>query len=303
LLRGFFFAATHGKSCNHHHGERSLDSTIFIAVILAAFLHAGWNVLIKSNADRLLSMASQQGFFAIIGLVLLAYCGWPGAVAFPYLIASGALHLGYNLFLVRAYKAADLSQVYPIARGTAPLVALIITGVIFGEWPAQLAVLGIGVLVIGLLMTGLNARKATATDPHALLYALGTAAFIGSYSVVDGVGARISGNFLGYIGASFVLDGVFTFAACQFVRGRGFVTSLLPLWRVGLFGAIASALAYGIVIWAMTLAPIASVAALRETSIVFALILSARFLKENFGWQRIAGGLLILAGAALLRLA
>jgi drug/metabolite transporter (DMT)-like permease len=280
-----------------------LDSFVFTAVILAAFLHAGWNVLIKSNADRLLSMASQQGFFALIGLGLLAYAGWPGAKAYPYLLASGLLHVGYNLFLVRAYKAADLSQVYPIARGTAPLVALLLTGVLFAEWPAQLAMIGIAVLVAGLLMTGLGGKRGVTADPYAVAYALGTAAFIGCYSVVDGMGARISDSVLGYVGLSFVADGVFTFAACQTIRGRGFVASLVPLWRVGLFGAFASAAAYGIVIWAMTVAPIASVAALRETSIVFALFLSARFLKEQFGWRRIAGGLLILAGAALLRLA
>jgi drug/metabolite transporter (DMT)-like permease len=280
-----------------------LDTTVFVAVILAALLHAGWNVLIKSNPDRLLSMASQQGFFALSGAALLIWAGLPGSAAMPYLIASGALHLGYNLFLVRAYKSADLSQVYPIARGTAPLVALVITGVVFAEWPVMLAIAGIGILVLGLLMTGLSRSKQASTDSHAIAYALGTAAFIGCYSVVDGMGARISGNVLGYVGASFVLDGAFTFAACQAIRGRGFVSSLVPLWRIGLFGAVASAAAYGIVIWAMTVAPIASVAALRETSIVFALILSARFLKEHFGWQRLVGGCLILAGAVLLRLA
>jgi drug/metabolite transporter (DMT)-like permease len=280
-----------------------LDTYVFVAVILAALLHAAWNVMIKSNPDRLLSMASQQGFFALAGAALLLWSGLPGPLAQPYLIASGALHLAYNLFLVRAYKSADLSQVYPIARGTAPLVALLITGAVFAEWPAALAIAGIGILVVGLLMTGLSKSRQSAADPHAIAYALGTATFIGCYSVVDGMGAREAGNVLGYIGASFVLDGAFTFAACQAIRGQGFVTSLLPLWRVGLFGAVASATAYGIVIWAMTVAPIASVAALRETSIVFALLLSARFLKEHFGWQRLLGGCLILAGAALLRLA
>lgn len=280
-----------------------MDSFVFIAVILAAFLHAGWNVLIKSNADRLLSMASQQGFFALVGLALLFYAGGPGQQVYPYLLVSGVLHVGYNLFLVRAYKVADLSQVYPIARGTAPLVALAITGLVFAEWPVMLAIAGIAILVAGLLVTGLSGSRHKASDPHAISYALGAAIFIGGYSVVDGMGARFSDTVLGYIGASFLLDGVFTFIACQFLRGRGFVRSLVPLWRVGLFGAVASAAAYGIAIWAMTVAPIASVAALRETSIVFALILSARFLKEQFGWQRIGGGILILAGAALLRLA
>jgi drug/metabolite transporter (DMT)-like permease len=279
-----------------------LDSTVFLAVILAAFLHAGWNVLIKSKADRLLSMASQQGFFALCGLALVAYAGWPSEAAYPYLLASGILHVGYNLFLVRAYKAADLSQVYPIARGTAPLVALLITGLLFAEWPTQFAVLGIGILVAGLLMTGLSGTRAKTTDPHALRYAFVTAVFIGFYSVVDGMGARVSEHVLSYIGMSFLLDGVFTLAACRVLRGRRLMRSLAPLWRVGLFGAFASAAAYGIAIWAMTVAPIASVAALRETSIVFALFLSARFLKEDFGWRRIAGGILILAGAVLLRL-
>ncbi len=272
-------------------------------MIFAAVLHAGWNVLIKSNPDRLLTMASQQAFFALIGLCLLVFAGWPGVAAVPYLLASGILHVGYNLFLVRAYKVADLSQVYPIARGTAPLVALLLTGLLFGDWPTLLAMFGIAVLVAGLLLGGLSGKRGAEVDPQAVAYALATAVFIGCYSVVDGMGARISDHVLGYVGLSFVADGVFTFAACQALRGRGFIASILPLWRVGLLGAAASAAAYGIVIWAMTVAPLASVAALRETSIVFALLLSARFLKESFGWQRAAGGLLILAGAALLRLA
>lgn len=278
-----------------------MDSFVFVTVILAAFLHAGWNVLIKSNADPLLSMASQQGFFALTGLALLAFAGWPGPAAIPFVLASGVLHVGYNLFLVRAYKVADLSQVYPIARGTAPLVALLLTGLLFGDWPATLAALGIAILVAGLLLTGMSGKRGV--DPHAVAYALGTAVFIGCYTIVDGMGARISNSALAYAGLSFLADGALTFAACHVMRGRGLVASVLPLWRVGLFGAAASAAAYAIVIWAMTVAPIASVAALRETSIVFALILSARFLKEAFGWQRAAGGLLILAGAALLRLA
>jgi drug/metabolite transporter (DMT)-like permease len=279
-----------------------LALSVFSLVLLAALLHAAWNVIVKSNADRLLSLTVLQTFMAAMGFAMVLVFGFPGAHVWPWAIASGTLHLGYNLFLVRAYRHADLSVVYPIARGSAPLMtllgSLIFTHDAVGFWMIAAVV----ILVVGLMLTGLGNRSPGA-DPHALYYALGTACWIAAYTLVDGIGARQSGNALGFAGVIFVFDGLFILCAAIIMRGKALASGFAANWRSGLFGGAASCAAYGIAVWGMTKAPIASVAALRETSIVFVLLLSSRILKETLGWQRIVGGIMIVAGASLLRFA
>lgn len=237
---------------------------------------------------------------AVMGAGMVLWFGFPGHHVWPWALASGVLHLGYNLFLVRAYRHADLSLVYPIARGAAPLMTLLgsffFTQDIVSAWMA----IAIVVLVVGLMLTGLG-QQSPGADPHALYYALGTACWIAAYTLVDGMGARASGNALGFAGVIFVFDGVFILVAAYWMRGRSLLKGFATNWKAGLVGGAASCAAYGIAVWAMTQAPIASVAALRETSIVFVLVLSARILKEKLGWQRIVGGLMIVGGASLLR--
>jgi drug/metabolite transporter (DMT)-like permease len=276
---------------------------VFLAVLLAAFLHASWNVLVRHNADRLVALASLQTLMGVLGLALLAIYGLPNQTAFTFALVSGVLHTGYNLFLVRAYRAADLSQVYPVARGSAPLMTMIGAFIFLKDSPGSMGVVAIVVLVAGLLLTGLGRKGAVSPDPHALFYAFGTACFIAVYTLVDGQGARASGNPLGYAGVLFVFDGLFLLVAGQLLRGRPFAASLLPHWKSGAMGALASGIAYAIVIWAMTKAPVASVAALRETSIVFVLVMSSHVLNETLTRNRIMGGALIAAGAVLLRMA
>ena len=273
---------------------------IFTTVLFAALLHAGWNVIVKSNADRLVSLTVLQTFMALMGLGMVFVFGFPGMHVWPFAVASGVLHLGYNLFLVRAYRHADLSVVYPIARGAAPLMTLLgsyfFTQDLVGLWMGAAVV----ILVAGLILTGLG-NTSPGADPHALYYALGTACWIAAYTLVDGIGARNSGNALGFAGVIFVFDGLFIFVAALLMRGRGLVDGFAVNWKMGIIGGAASCAAYGIAVWAMTKAPIASVAALRETSIVFVLLFSARILKETLSWQRVVGGVLIVAGASLLR--
>lgn len=268
--------------------------------MFAALLHAGWNVMVKSNADRLVSLTVLQTFMSLMGAGMVLAFGFPGHHVWSWALASGILHLGYNLFLVRAYRHADLSVVYPIARGAAPLMTLVgsfyLTQDAIGLWTAAAIV----VLVVGLMLTGLG-QKSPGTDPHALYYALATACWIAAYTLVDGMGARASGNALGFAGVIFVFDGLFILVAAFWMRGAGLVQGFIENWKTGLMGGAASCAAYGIAVWAMTQAPIASVAALRETSIVFVLFLSARILNEKLGWQRIVGGVMIVGGASLLR--
>lgn len=282
--------------------SRILDFTVLLAVIAAAAMHAGWNVLVKLKLDRFLSMFLINSFMAMMGLVMLAIFPWPAAASIPYVVVSGALHLGYNLFLVRSYRTGDLSQVYPIARGTAPLLTLLVTWFAVHERIALAGAAGIGVLVAGIWLVSLGGRGRLRLDGMTLFFALGTSVFIAAYSVVDGLGGRASGSPSAYAALLFVLDGVLLAVIAFVSRGPAILRDVAPYWVSGLMGALLSGGAYWIVIWAMTEAPIAAVAALRETSIFFVVLLSVRVLKETVTLTRIGGALLIVAGAVLLRL-
>jgi drug/metabolite transporter (DMT)-like permease len=279
-----------------------LNSSVFILVLLAAFLHAAWNVQVKLNLDRFLGLFLLQSVMGLFGLGMLAVAGLPGTSGLPYAVLSGLLHTGYNLFLARSYQTGDLSLVYPLARGGAPFLTLLGSMLILHEVPAVLATLGILTLLCGLLLAGLSGHGTRPLDGKTLFFAGGTAVFIAAYTVVDGLGGRASRSPIAYAGLVFVFDAALLFGTGLVLRGPVILRQVLPHWKLGLLGAGASSLAYAIVIWAMTKAPIATVAALRETSIVFALIMSAHYLKETLTLQRLVGGFLIAGGAVLLRL-
>lgn len=266
-------------------------------------MHAGWNVLVKLKLDRFLSLFLIQLLTGVMGIAMLALFAWPSGASLPYALVSGLLHLGYNLFLVRSYRTGDLSQVYPIARGTAPLLTLIVVWFVAREQIGLTGVLGIGVLVAGIWMVSFVGRRGVKLDGLTLLFALGTSVFIAAYTVVDGLGGRASGSPSGYAALVFILDSLAMLAYAMATRGPRIFAAVAPHWRNGLAGALLSGVAYWIVIWAMSHASIAAVAALRETSILFVMLMSMRVLKEQVTAGRIAGALLIVAGAAMLRLA
>ena len=280
-----------------------MDTTVFLAVLLAAFLHAAWNVQIKLNLDRFLGLLLLQILMGGIGLGMLLVLGLPARAAFPYALLSGALHTGYNLFLARSYRHGDLSLVYPLARGTAPLLTLLGSMLFSHDTPSLLATFAILVLIAGLFAAGLSGFKGKAADPATVFYALGTAGFIAVYTLVDGLGGRVSAAPFAYAGLVFVFDALMLSAICAALRGPAVFKTIAAQWQAGLAGAAAASVAYALVIWAMAHAPIAMVAALRETSIVFALLMSARYLAETMTVLRVAAGFLIVMGAVLLRLA
>lgn len=279
-----------------------MTTTVFLLVLLAAFLHAGWNVLIKFNLDKFLSLFLLQVFMGIFGLIMLAFTGLPPTQAWSYALVSGGVHTAYNLFLVRSYKTADLSVVYPLARGGAPFLTLLGAMAFAGDYPTGLAVIGILILLAGLLTVGLSGMRKSAIDGSTLFFAGGTAVFIAVYTLIDGLGARASGDAIAYAGLIFLLDGLFFLITGLVVRGPRIFKQVAPFAVQGCLSSAASSLAYGLVIWAMTMAPIAAVAALRETSIVFALVLSARYLKETLTLVRVIGAILIAGGAIFLRM-
>lgn len=280
-----------------------MELSVFLAVLAAAVMHAGWNVLVKLKLDRFLSLYLIEMFMGLMGLLMLAAFPWPAAAAVPYAVTSGLLHTGYALFLSRAYRTGDLSQVYPIARGAAPLLTLAVTSTFMHEDVTLMGALGIAVLVLGIWAVSLMGRKGMRLDGLTLFFAIGTSVFIAAYTIVDGLGGRVSGSASGYTGLVFVLDTLCLTVAAIAMRGPGIVRQVAPYWKTGLVGACLSVGAYWIAIWAMTQAPIASVAALRETSILVVMLLSMRVLKESVSMTRLAGAALIVAGAVMIRLA
>ena len=279
-----------------------MELTVFLAVLAAAFMHASWNLLVKLKLDRFLSLFLLQTLMGLMGIAMLFFFAWPSRESLPYALVSGILHTGYNIFLARSYRHGDLSQVYPIARGTAPLLTLLTTWIVAHEQIGVVAAFGIGILVSGIWLIAVERSKTLQLDRTSLFFALGTSFFIAAYTVVDGLGGRASGAASGYTAIVFILDAVFMFMAGLYMRGSGILKKVAPFWKSGAVGALLSASAYWIVIWAMTQAPIAAVAALRETSILFVILMSAKFLKEYMSWTRIAGGVLVVLGAVALRL-
>lgn len=280
-----------------------MDLTVFLAVLAAAIMHASWNVLVKLRLDRFLSLCLIQTLMGFLGLAMLAVFPWPSAASVPYAVTSGLLHLGYFLFLARSYRTGDLSQVYPIARGAAPLLTLAATWAFMHEEVTPLGGAGVAVLVLGIWLISLMGQRGLRLDGLTLFFAIGTSVFVAAYTIVDGMGGRVSGQPSGYAGLVFVFDAIFLSIAAVAMRGPGILREVAPYWKTGITGALLSVGAYWIAIWAMTEAPIASVAALRETSILVVMLLSMRVLKETVTLPRLGGAVLIVIGAVLIRLA
>ncbi|EJN00298.1 DMT family transporter [Herbaspirillum sp. YR522] len=268
-------------------------------VLLAALLHASWNALLKSRGDRLasLSLMTIGAGLGAIPLVLLR--PWPAAASWWCIMLSAILHTGYNLFLVRAYRIGDFGQSYPIARGSSPLLVALGAALFAGEALGWHTVLGIALVSLGIIsLANLGAlRRGTSQAP---LAAFVTGAFIAAYTVTDGIGARLAGDAIAYAGWLFVLDSI-PLALIYLYRHRRWpiVPGQRDTW-ISLLGGVMSLLAYAIVIWAVTLAPMGLVSALRETSVLFAALIGAIFLGERLSARRLLSCLVIAAGAVVL---
>jgi drug/metabolite transporter (DMT)-like permease len=282
-----------------------MDSFVFTAVLFAAACHAGWNAAIKTGLDPLASTVLITTGAGIVSLALMPFAGLPPAAAWPWVIASVVIHLFYFIGLSEAYQAGDLGQVYPLARGSAPLMTAGATTLLLGEKLNALGWIGIVTLATGVLLLSLRGGRSGAErhlDRRAILFALFTAVTICLYSVVDGIGGRSAGDPHPYTLAMFIGNALIV--AVYFLGRRG-ITAFGPLpklWPVGLFGGSLQLLSYGIVIWAMTKAPIAPVAALRETSVLFGAVLAFFLLREPLKPARIAAALMIVCGLVLIRL-
>lgn len=275
--------------------------TVFAMVLAAALLHAVWNALVKVNGDRLVIVAVIMSSQTLICLFLLPFVGLPDLDAWPYILGSAVLHNGYCLFLVMAYRHGDLSHVYPIARGSAPLIVAVLSMMIVGEFLSRQAMLAVILVTLGVMSLALTRGASGFRESRAVLFALGTGIFIASYTVVDGMGARVNGNAHVYTFWLLALHGIPFAVLTAWVRKRRLAAQVRQVWRSGLSAGIASMLAYWIVIWAMTMAPLALVSALRETSVVFAVLFGVVLLKERLDLVRVAAIATTLIGAVMLR--
>ncbi|MDP2066046.1 MAG: EamA family transporter [Burkholderiaceae bacterium] len=279
----------------------SLTWPIVAAVLFGALLHASWNALVKSSADKALDTALIHLLGSLIAIPLVLWLGWPRAEAWPYILASVTIHIAYYIALTGAYKHGELGLTYPLMRGTAPLLVALSATLTVGEHLSPLAWAGVLGISCGVLALGLS--RHAIDSPRAVAFALSNAVVIAIYTVVDALGARTSGDALRYVAALFVLDG-WPFALIVFMRRGGAVAwpYARRRWPVAAGAALASLGSYGIALWAMTRAPVATVAALRETSVLFAVLLGSWFLKEAFTLRRAIGTGAIVAGVMALRL-
>lgn len=280
-----------------------MQTFVFLAVLFAALCHAGWNALLKTGLDPLRATTVIALGAVVVALVLLPFAGLPGVAAWPWLAASMAIHVFYFAGLIEAYRAGDLGQVYPIARGAAPLMTATAATLFVGEHLSVLGWIGIAALAAGvLLLSARGGRGLADLDRRAVGFALFTAVTVCAYSVVDGVGARVSGNALGYTLALFVGNGTVLVLYALAREGAAVLAPMPRLWRRALTGGAMQVMSYGIALWAMTQAPIAIVATLRETSVLFGALIAVVMLKEPLRAARIAAAVLILCGLVAMRL-
>jgi drug/metabolite transporter (DMT)-like permease len=270
-------------------------------VLAAALFHAVWNTMVKMHGDRLVMMAMIMGSQILVVVWVLPFVAFPPTASWPYLWASVVLHNGYYLFLIMAYRYGDLSHVYPIARGSAPLIVAVMSIVFIGEVLTRQAMLSVIFITLGVMSLALTRGASGLREPRAVMFALGTGVFIASYTVVDGLGARLAGSPHGYTFWLFALDGIPLVLIALYLRKGSVFGQVRRNWKTGMVAGIASLVAYWFVIWAMTLAPFALVSALRETSIVFAVLFGTFYLKERLDLVRVAATTMTLVGTVMLK--
>lgn len=280
-----------------------MTANVFLAVLAAALMHAVWNAMVKVEADRLASVTVMTVGMAATALPVAAFVEVPAADVWPWIAASVVTHMGYKLFLIRAYEAGDLAQTYPLARGTAPLLTALGGVFVVAEVPSPLSVVGIALLSAGTVLMSMRGHAALGGfNGRAVAYALATSVFIAAYTLSDGSGARLASSASSYAVWLFISDAAWSLLLYLSLRGPARLRLLTGAWKRGLLTGALSGAAYWIAMWAMTKAPIASVASLRETSILFAMLISVTFLGEKMTAWRGVAALAIVGGVVALRL-
>ncbi|MBO0333612.1 EamA family transporter [Sneathiella sp. CAU 1612] len=283
-------------------GASEMELPVFLIVLMAAVLHASWNAFVKMNGDRFLFMAVMMAASAVVAFASAIFLPLPAPESWPYIATSVLLHTGYPLFLLMAYKFGDLSHVYPLARGSAPLMVALVSVFVIGEVLSSQAMIAVMIMAFGIMSLSLTRGAQNLWNPWAVFFALGTGIFIAAYTLTDGIGARLAGNAHSYTAWMMGLEGIPFIAYVLLTRKSQALPQIGRVWKTATLMGLMSLAAYWSVIWAMTVAPIALVAAVRETSIIFALLFGVFFLKERLSLIKFAATFMTLFGVVLLKI-
>lgn len=273
---------------------------VFGVVLFAAALHAIWNAVVKSGSDKLLTTVLVTTWATLIAAVCLPLLPVPSRESWPFIGVSTLLQVGYYILVARTYHLADMSQAYPLMRGTAPLLVAITSVVLLNGHLSAAAWTGIAIICAGILAMAASGHS---KNKAGLALALLNAGVIASYTLVDGLGVRLSGTPAAYTLWIFLLTGIPLIVWVLIARRAEFQSYIAANWHLGMIGGAGTIISYGLALWAMTLAPVAVIAALRETSILFGTAISALILKEHVTRARVIAVGIIAAGAAILRFA
>jgi drug/metabolite transporter (DMT)-like permease len=276
-----------------------MQVVVFGAVLLAAFLHAAWNAVVKGADDKLLTTIVVAGSAALLAALVLPFLPQPDPASWPYIATSASIHVLYFVLIAFAYHLADMGQTYPLMRGTAPFLVAIASAVVLREQLSSLSWIGISLISLGVLSMVTIKQEG---DGRGIALALFNAVIIAGYTLVDGFGVRHSDSPVAYTLWVFLLTGIPLVCWSIFAdRWRAYRHAGVN-WRIGLLGGSGTLIAYSLALWAMTKAPVAVIAALRETSILFGTAIAALLLKERIGPSRLAAACIIALGAITLRL-
>lgn len=278
-----------------------METHVLIMVLGAAVLHASWNALVKSGGDPWFRMGLVMGVSGLVGLIFLPFVPLPSSEVWPLLLLSVLIHQIYFCGVCMGYRIGDLSHVYPLQRGIAPVLVAIGAYVFMDEKLSPQGIVGVGLICVAILSLALLTEKRP-TDRKVLLFALFTGANIAAYSVVDGMAARLSTDVFGYIMWLMFISGIpFGLLAIFLTKKRGWQNVKHHMAK-GFAGGTFTCAAYGLAIWAMSLAPVTYVSALRETSVIFAAWIGSRLLGEPFGGRRIIAASAVAVGVAVLHI-
>ena len=276
--------------------------TVLTAVLCGALLHASWNVFIRAASDKQLTTVLVAGSAGVLTALLLPFLSLPGLESLPYLIASVLIHIVYFTLVARLYRNTDLSFAYPIMRGSAPALSAVVAVVLLHESPTPHGWLGLLLVSLGIFIIAGDSWRSGTLKYSAAMLALANASVIVAYTLVDGIGARLSGHPVSYTCWLFFLTALPLLVIFIKQQGREGVKKMRVNYGKGLLGGACSVGSYGLALWAMTQVSIALVAALRETSVIFATLLAAGFLKEQVTPLRYVSILVVTAGAIVIKM-
>lgn len=280
-----------------------MSGGVVLIVLFGALLHASWNAVVKGSGDKFFAAASVTGAAGLIALCVVSFLPLPNPASFIYMLLSTVTQTFYMSLVAAAYKSGDMSEAYPIMRGTPPLLVALASGPLVGEVLGWKSWIGIVLICSGVLAMALDARRRNrGASSRTALLALTNAGFIASYTLIDGLGVRVSGAPISYTLWLFMMNAVPLAGWALYREPDRFINYLRHRWRGALIGGVGTLGSYGLALWAMTMAPIAMVAALRETAILFGVLISALVLKERVGLPRFAAAVLIVLGAVALRI-